>query len=161
MSKETALDITVYETKQKEFVLGNITSYLLERPEFGQIYLGPFENQKTTVLFLLSTRILQLFYIIVIFLFFLEGVSCWRKNLKRCLSSRGFYLFIFIIFFHKRNLYHLQRSWVRIFYFTFAGWRWISNPDAVFLFISWRISDGAWQLIPPIKPTKTVLYCVY
>ena len=61
MSKETALDITVYETKQKEFVLGNITSYLLERPEFGQIYLGPFENQKTTVLFLLSTRILQLF----------------------------------------------------------------------------------------------------
>ena len=90
MSKETALDITVYETKQKEFVLGNITSYLLGTPEFGQIYLGPFENQKTTVLFLLSTRILQLFYIIVIFLFFLEGVSCWRKNLKRCLSSRGF-----------------------------------------------------------------------
>lgn len=76
MSKETALDITVYETKQKEFVLGNITSYLLGTPEFGQIYLGPFENQKTTVLFLLSTRILQLFYIIVIFLFFLEGVSC-------------------------------------------------------------------------------------
>lgn len=103
-------------------MFGNITFYILGRPEFGQIYLGPFEHQKTSVLFLLSTRVLQLFYIIVIFLFFLEGVSCWRKNLKRCLSSREFssktnnikialILFIYVhYFFSTREIYVIFRD---------------------------------------------------
>lgn len=80
------------------------------------------------------------------FLFFLEGVSCWRKNLKKCISSREFSsktnnnkialpLFIYIRYFlHMKNTCLLQRSWVRIFYFPCPDWRRISNTDAVFYY---------------------------
>lgn len=108
------------------------------------------------------------------FLFFLEGVSCWRKNLKKCISSREFSsktnnnkialrLFIYIHYvLLMKDTCLLQRSWARIFCFPCPGWRRISNPDAVFvLCISRRILDGAWQLTPSIKTRNILLHSVY
>lgn len=131
-----------------------------------QICLDPFWNNKNiSVLFLLSAVVMKLFFIIVIFLFFLEGVSCWRRNLKKCISSRELFsktkntrialiLFIYVHYFSTWKIMCLQRSQVRIFLFSLC---WLKkNPKLCFcLFTSRSLLDGTWQLTEP----RNILSC--
>jgi hypothetical protein len=100
-----------------EFVLGNVMSYLLGRPGFRSITHAQFRTRKLVLPLIYNSCAI----IVYNCFFFLFGRSLLlKKESKEMHKFQGTKIDVILLtyvhnFFHMKNMYLLQRSWVRIF----------------------------------------------